>query len=83
MLLDTANIDAAAEDVCGLTALQLSAFKHHGDVERLLLAYDVPIVSDVYGLHESVSQYNNIVIVSSILVTDLPSMTSIATRQRF
>ncbi|KAK3900881.1 ankyrin repeat-containing domain protein, partial [Staphylotrichum tortipilum] len=50
VLLDTANIDAAAEDVCGLTALQLSAFNHHEDVEQLLLAYNVPIVSDFYGL---------------------------------
>ncbi|KAM7209914.1 hypothetical protein V8F06_014702 [Rhypophila decipiens] len=50
MLLDTGNINAAAEDIYGRTAIQLSAFNHHGDVERLLLAYNVPIVSDLYGL---------------------------------
>ncbi|KAK4170833.1 ankyrin repeat-containing domain protein [Triangularia setosa] len=50
LLLEAGNVDATVEDMCGLTALQLSFLNHHRNVERLLSAYNVPIVSDFYGL---------------------------------
>lgn len=40
----------AAEDACGLTAFQLAVFNYYEDVEWVLLANKVPIVSEFYGL---------------------------------
>ena len=58
MLFDTGKVDATAEDIYGLIALQLSVFNSYEDVERLLLAYNAPIVSDFYGLQ---SLFHNII----------------------
>ncbi|CAG1994051.1 unnamed protein product [Fusarium graminearum] len=50
MLLDTGKIDINAEDFCGLTAYQLSAFNHHEQAERQLMARGALASSDFYGL---------------------------------
>ncbi|KAM0271628.1 hypothetical protein ACHAQH_009035, partial [Verticillium albo-atrum] len=49
LLTNRKDVDLAAEDACGLTALQLAVFNHHTNVESLLLAKNVPVVSDFYG----------------------------------
>ncbi|KAI6780066.1 Ankyrin repeat domain-containing protein 50 [Emericellopsis cladophorae] len=48
MLIERNGVDLAAEDGCGLTALQLAVFKGHQAVEKLLLAHDAVVVSDFY-----------------------------------
>jgi len=49
MLIERNGVDLAAEDGCGLTALQLAVFKGHQAMEKLLLAHDAVVVSDFYG----------------------------------
>lgn len=50
MLLDTGRADVTAEDYCGLTALQLAAFRHYGLIQSLLMENGASIPPEFYGL---------------------------------
>jgi hypothetical protein len=49
MLVGRGDVNIAAEDACGLTAMQLAVLNHH-EVEAHLRASHAPIVEDFYGL---------------------------------
>ncbi|KAH6687283.1 ankyrin repeat protein [Plectosphaerella plurivora] len=49
-LISRGEVDLAAEDERGITALQLAVFNDHPDVEERLVASGAPVVPDFFGL---------------------------------